>query len=167
MRDDTHSPDHTDHLLCLRWAAWHHSRRLYAPPPPKSLLARMRVTSRGIPETPDAPNDVELNQLNRAITAQPRNEQKMTFMCYYLYRVPVKSLMSHYHLSRDGLNSRIRRFRERVIISQHALIASRYVDETVIELSRKRRESAQRARAARCARRVANTEDAHKKAEIS
>ncbi|MEX3929764.1 hypothetical protein AB4Y36_38135 [Paraburkholderia sp. BR10936] len=155
--------DSDDHLLCMRWADWHHSRRLYAPPPPKNLLAKMRVPDATIPNPPDAPNDPELNQLNRAIAAQPRTEQKMTFLCYYLWRIPVADLMTYYHLGRDGLNSRIRRFRERVILGQHALLARRYVDENVISLALRRRQSIAHCNATRthCGR-PAKNEDAHK-----
>lgn len=138
--NDSGSRESDDHFLCLRWAAWHHSRRLYAPPPPKNLLAKMRVPDATILEAPSAPNDPELCFLNRAINAQRQNEQKQTFLCYYLHRIPVPALMDHYSLTREGLKSRIERFRRRVIVGQHALIAGGFIDSNVIELARRRRD---------------------------
>jgi hypothetical protein len=153
----------SDHMLCLRWAAWHHSRRLYAPPPPKNLLARMRIPDATVPNPPDAPNNPNLYQLNRAITAQPRNAAKMTFLCFYLYRIPIADLLTHYHLGRDGFNSRIRRFRERAITAQKALLAQRYVDEKIIDMASRRRASIEHCNAtrARCGR-LPKNEVAHK-----
>jgi hypothetical protein len=107
----------------------------------------MRIPDATIANPPDADNDAELHELNRAIRAQRRDEQKMTFLCYYLYSIPISALLDHYELSRAGLKSRIERFRARVIIGQRALLAGRYLDENVIQIATHRREAIQHARA--------------------
>jgi hypothetical protein len=123
----------------------------------------LRIPDATIPDPPDAPNAPELNQLNRAIEAQPRNAAKMTFLCFYLYRISIADLLDHYHLSRNGFNSRIRRFRERAITSQKALIARRYVDEKVIDIASRRRASIDHCNATRSrVGRPAKNEVAHK-----
>jgi len=141
MPHDDHRRDSDDHLLCLDWAAWRHSRRLYIPPPPKNLLAKMRVPDRTILDGPDAPCSQDLNFLNKAIEAQPNSNLKTRFMCYYLHSIPVPALLEHFGISRSGLVSGIERFRSRAITDQKLLIAGRCVEDRVVALAEFRRAS--------------------------
>ncbi|MEX3859659.1 hypothetical protein AB3X94_37345 [Paraburkholderia sp. BR10923] len=143
LRDD-HRRDSADHLLCLRWSAWYHSRRLYIPPPPKNLLAKMRIPDPTVLDGPDAPCAQELNFLNKAIEAQPPGKLKQRFFCYYLHCIPVPALLDHFQLSRAGLMSGIERFRSRAITDQKALIAGRSIEDRVVTLSAFRRTLAER-----------------------
>lgn len=124
------------HLFCLQWAHWHRTRKLFAPPPPKNLLARLR-TPPGLPSSlPDAPCDAELNRWNKAVNSEPMTDKKMAFICFYIWNLRVSDLMDHYDLSRDTIRDRIRYFRDqRVLRAYSALQCGRYVDSHVIRLS--------------------------------
>ena len=124
------------HLFCLQWAHWHRTRKLFAPPPPKNLLARLR-TPPGLPSSlPDAPCDAELNRWNQAVNSEPMTDRKMAFICFYIWNLRVTDLMDHYDLSRDTIRDRIRYFRERRVLRAYsALVCGRYVDTPVILLS--------------------------------
>lgn len=76
-----------------RWAAWHRSRRLFAPPVPQNILARMRPQP--VREAPDAILSADLSYFNLALLSQPEGKGKMAFYLYYLHDVrPVKLIAS-------------------------------------------------------------------------
>jgi hypothetical protein len=146
-------PTHNElHLHCLRWAAWHRSRRLLAPAIPKNLLGKMR-TPAGYGEGPDAEMSARLQLFNTAVNGQPMNDAKMAFLCYYLYRVRMTDLMDHYDLSKTTIFSRIETVRERAYLGHLNLMVARFVDDKVINLDarRKLRHQCGHSRARRCA----------------
>ncbi|TDR04350.1 hypothetical protein [Paraburkholderia silvatlantica] len=53
--------------LCLRWAHWHRTRRMFAPPIPKNILSRMQP--RRVREAPDVELSAELSLFNTASNA--------------------------------------------------------------------------------------------------
>ena len=125
------------HVAALTWAEWHHSRRLFAPPPPKNLLARMRAPSGG-PELPDAVLDARQQQYNRAVNAEPMTPAKMAFLCYYIHRIKIVHLMDYNDLPRRGLFRRIEYVRERVFLAYQHLETSGFNDPNVVSLAEQR-----------------------------
>jgi hypothetical protein len=79
--------------FCSMWAQWHRSRRLFAPPIPQNILARMRPQP--VREAPDAILSADLSYFNLALLSQPEGKGKMAFYLYYLHGVrPVKLIAS-------------------------------------------------------------------------
>ncbi|WP_338910734.1 hypothetical protein [Mycetohabitans rhizoxinica] len=99
------------HTLCMEWAAWHRTRKLYAPPPPRNVLALLREPAGK--EVPDAIADRALMLLHRVISFYPDGKEKTAFYLYYLYGArPVKRVASEMGLSRMGFYKALHRARE-------------------------------------------------------
>lgn len=97
--------------LCEDWAAWHRSRRLFAPPVPLNILARL--VPRKIGEVPDAICSSTLSFFNLAVLALPESVEKQTFYLYYIHRVKnIKAVASEMGISRSAFYKRVESFRE-------------------------------------------------------
>lgn len=89
------------HEFCTRWADWHRSRRLFAPPIPQNILARMRPQP--VREIPDAILSAELSYFNLSLLAQPEGAGKTAFYLFYLHRArPIKLIASEMEMTRSG-----------------------------------------------------------------
>jgi len=77
------------HMFATSWASWHRSRRLFAPPIPQNILARMRPQP--VREAPDAILSADLSYFNLALLAQPEGSGKDAMYYFYLHQIrPVK-----------------------------------------------------------------------------
>ena len=77
--------------FCARWAAWHRSRRLFAPPIPQNILARMRPQP--VRQPPDAILSADLSYFNLALLSIPEGNGKAAFYYFYLHELrPIKAV---------------------------------------------------------------------------
>lgn len=89
------------HQLCLDWSQWHRSRRLFAPPIPQNILARMRPQP--VREVPDAILSAELSYFNLALLSEPESAGKTAFYLFYLHQArPIKMIAAEMKISRPG-----------------------------------------------------------------
>ena len=92
------------------WGAWHRSRRLFAPPVPQNILARMRPQP--VREAPDAILSSDLSIFNLAVLAQEESAGKSAFFYYYLHQIrPVKLLAAEMGMTRAGFYKAMWAFR--------------------------------------------------------
>ena len=97
--------------FCQSWAAWHRSRRLFAPPVPQNILARMRPQP--VREAPDAIMSADLSYFNLALLGQPEGQGKMAFYCHYLHQVrPIKLVAAEMGMTRTGFYKAMWAFRK-------------------------------------------------------
>lgn len=117
------------HLLYQEWAAWHRSRRLFAPPVPPSLMSRLQPpVSSG--EEPDATCSARLSLLNTAILAQPESDAKMALYLYYIHRPKnLKWVAEKMGLSRNAFYKRVGACREQAYEAYLRLVAQGHVGE--------------------------------------
>ena len=77
--------------FCADWALWHRSRRLFAPPIPQNILARMRPQP--VRPVPDAILSADLSYFNLALLGLPEGKGKQAFYFYYLHQLrPIKMI---------------------------------------------------------------------------
>lgn len=94
-----------------KWGAWHRSRRLFAPPIPQNILARMRPQPTR--EVPDAILSSDLSIFNLAVLAQDESAGKKAFSYYYLHQIrPVKLAADELKLTRAGFYKAMWTFRK-------------------------------------------------------
>jgi hypothetical protein len=119
--------------LCLRWAAWSRTRRLFgAPRVPKNILARMQPGP--LREAPDAPTSAKLSAFNMAVAAQPDSDAKLSFLVYYLHPArSVKEAAYALGITRDAFYKRVRHFRRRAYRAMLALEAANDADRARIQ----------------------------------
>ncbi|MDM8356660.1 hypothetical protein [Pandoraea communis] len=99
------------HAFCEDWSAWHRSRRLFAPPVPANILARLVPRKVGV--EPDAICSSSLSFFNLAVLALPESIEKKTFYLYYIHRVKnIKAVASEMGVSRDAFYKRVDSFRD-------------------------------------------------------
>ncbi|MDN7965490.1 hypothetical protein QZM92_26275 [Burkholderia multivorans] len=105
------SEDQRIHEFCLKWASWHRSRRLFAPPVPRSLLARLQPEASG--EVPDANLSASASYFNLALLAMPEGRSKQAFYLYYLHNIrPVKLLADEFEVSNRAFYKMLGAFRK-------------------------------------------------------
>lgn len=115
------SEDKRIHEFCLKWAAWHRSRRLFAPPVPPSLLARLQPMPSG--EVPDAELSACASYFNLALLGMPEGRPKQAFYLYYLARVrPLKLLAEELEVSEQGMHKMIKTFRTNTHRAYHRIL---------------------------------------------
>lgn len=115
------SEDQRIHEFCLKWAAWHRSRRLFAPPVPPSLLARLQPMPSG--EVPDAELSACASYFNLALLGMPEGRPKQAFYLYYLARVrPLKLLAEELEVSEQGMHKMIKTFRTSTHRAYHRML---------------------------------------------
>lgn len=115
------SEDQRIHQFCQDWARWHRSRRLFAPPVPASLLARMQPLPSG--EVPDADLSAGASYFNLALLGMPDGKPKEAFYLYYLHRVrPVKMLADKYDMTEQGFYKMIKTFRSGTHKAYHRML---------------------------------------------
>jgi hypothetical protein len=117
------------HSLCLAWADWCMSRRLYLKPSlPPSLLGRLTSKGSGRPNTggPDAPNSAELAAFHIAFLAQPEDAlDRQVFELHYYRRVRnVKAAAEAVGVSRQHWYRLVADCRQRIYVGQRQILQS-------------------------------------------
>ena len=100
------------HGCCLAWANWCFTRRYFAPPLPKNILARMQPVDR-VAVAPDGPMDADMAFFNMAVhgLAQDMPSEYACFALFYVHRVPnVKAVAAELGIGRRTYYERMRRF---------------------------------------------------------
>jgi hypothetical protein len=96
--------------MCLKWSAWHRSRRLFAPPVPQNILARMRPQP--VRETPDALLSADLSYFNLALLAQPEGKGKQAMYYFYLHEIrPIKLVADEMGITTQAFYKALRKAR--------------------------------------------------------
>lgn len=121
--------------FCSQWANWHRSRRLFAPPVPQNILARMRPQP--VRESPDAILSADLSYFNLALLSQPEGKGKMAFYLYYLHGVrPVKLIASEmgfttqaFYKSLSKMRAETHRSYRRMVYGETILVSDSSVSE--------------------------------------
>jgi hypothetical protein len=123
--------------FCSMWAQWHRSRRLFAPPIPQNILARMRPQP--VREAPDAILSADLSYFNLALLSQPEGKGKMAFYLYYLHGVrPVKLIASEMGFTTQAFYKALRKVREDTHRSYRRMVYGETImvsDSTVSEIT--------------------------------
>lgn len=119
---ETGITDQDLHAYCLSWAHWCYTRRYFAPPLPRNILARMQPVDR-VAMPPDGPMDPDMAFFNMAVhgLAQDMPSEYACFALFYVHRVPnVKAVAVELGIGRRTYYERMRRFARKA----HALTAS-------------------------------------------
>jgi hypothetical protein len=110
------------HEMCLKWASWHRSRRIWAPPVPQNLLVRLQNLPGG--EVPDSELSAGASYFNLALLGMPEGKPKLAFYCYYLHRVrPLKLLADELEVTEQGMHKMIKTFRTNAHRAYHRMLA--------------------------------------------
>ena len=125
----TTEDNQTLHLFCQDWSAWHRSRRLFAPPVPQNILARMQPPTER-PEARDPILSADLSYFNLSILAQEESQAKMIFYLFYLHRARnIKAVAAEMGISTSYFYRQLRAFRDRAHRSYRAMIEGCEVPE--------------------------------------
>lgn len=117
--------------MLLNWAAWHRSRRLFAPPIPQNILARMRPQP--VREAPDAILSADLSYFNLALLAQPEGTGKRAMYYFYLHELrPVKLVADEMGITTQGFYKALRKARSETYARYRRMM--RGETETVSEI---------------------------------
>ncbi|VVE51611.1 hypothetical protein PCO31111_04758 [Pandoraea communis] len=111
------------HALCLQYGQWCRTRRFFAPPLPRSLLAQFQPPG-GLRVEPDAELIPEMSFFNMAVhaLADDHPEDAACFTLYYFHDVrPVKKIASAMGISRQAVYKRLRTHAARVEKTRHLL----------------------------------------------
>jgi hypothetical protein len=123
------------HLFCLRWAEWHRSRRLFAPPVPANILARMRGPAGG-GEVPDALLSANLSYFNLSVLAQKESQSKFIFYLFYLHRAKnIKAIAHEMGFSTSYFYRQLRTFRAEAYRAYRAMLNGQPVLEREEEMA--------------------------------
>jgi hypothetical protein len=119
--------------FCIEWSAWHRSRRLFAPPIPQNILARMRPQP--VREVPDAILSADMSYFNLALLSQPEGKGKQAFYYYYLHQLrPIKTVAAEMGFSVQAFYKAMHKTRGEVYRSYHRMIygSTLAVDKIVV-----------------------------------
>lgn len=120
------------HIVALQWGAWHRSRFLLSPARlPPNLLAAWRMPA-GSGELPDVGLSAKLTEYNRAVSHRPESDDKLAFLAYYLYGVPMRAITEHFERSRRTVFGYVEREREAIYLAHLKLICNHFADENVL-----------------------------------
>lgn len=123
------------HLFCLRWSEWHRSRRLFAPPVPANILARMRGPAGG-GEVPDALLSANLSYFNLSVLAQKESQSKFIFYLFYLHRAKnIKAVAHEMGFSTSYFYRQLRTFRAEAHRAYRAMMEGQRVVEREEEMA--------------------------------
>jgi len=124
-KEVTQNEDKRVHQFCQDWARWHYTRRMIAPPPPKSLLQRMtEPPGRDMgSEGPDVNLSASASYFNLALLGMPDGKPKQAFYLYYLHRVrPVKVLADEFEMTEQGFYKMLKTFRMNAHRAYHRML---------------------------------------------
>lgn len=109
------------HMFCQEWAAWHQTRRLFAPPVPKNILVRLQQQPAG--PVPDASLSSDLSFFNLSVLAQEESRGKLIFYLYYVHRVRnIKLVAEHMGMGASMWYRLMREFRAKAYRSYRRMM---------------------------------------------
>ncbi|VVE90412.1 hypothetical protein PBR20603_04396 [Pandoraea bronchicola] len=111
------------HALCLQYGQWCRTRRFFAPPLPRSLLAQFQPRT-GAGVEPDADLVPEMQFFNMAVhaLADDHPEDAACFTLYYFHDVrPVKKIASAMGISRQAVYKRLHAHAARIEKARHLI----------------------------------------------
>ena len=119
---DPTPPTSPDELLIEQWTRWQQTRRYYVPTTTHGRHTIGRHTSHTAPSLPEpdaAVCSTKMHALNRAITAQPRDQlETQAFLLYYVQRVrPIKTIADYLGISRQHCYRLQKQFVARVLVA--------------------------------------------------
>jgi len=131
VQDDNQHMDQ----FCNAWALWHRSRKLWVPPIPQNILARMRPQR--VREAPDAILSADLSYFNLAVLGQPESNAKLAFYLYYLHEVrPIKTAAAAMEISPQAFYKAFKKFRGEAYKAYRRMMSAeetKTVDKTVVD----------------------------------
>jgi hypothetical protein len=124
MSDEEIKDDNQEqHQFCLRWAEWHRSRRLFAPPIPKNILARMQPSKARMP--PDAILSADLSYFNLSLLAQPEGKGKLAIYYFYIHQLrPIKLVAEDMGFSAQAFYKSMRKTRGEAFRAYHKMVGA-------------------------------------------
>lgn len=121
MNEKVHNESQEQHIFCLEWAAWHRSRRLFAPPIPLSILARLRPQVSN--EVPDAPLSADLSYFNLAVLGYKECTGKDALYYYYIHHLrPIKTVAEAMEISTSGFYKAMREVRNEIYVAHKRMM---------------------------------------------
>ena len=125
---DPTTPTSPDELLLEQWTRWQQTRRYYVPTTThgRHTIGRHSGNStHGLPEPDDTVCSAKMHALNRAITAQPRDQlETQAFLLYYVQRVrPIKTIADYLGISRQHCYRLQKQFVSRVMVAARQIEA--------------------------------------------
>jgi len=109
-QEQKEDPNQELHLFCVDWGEWHRSRRLFAPPVPPTILARLQPSRVG--EVPDARLSADLSYFNLSVLAQPESTGKLAMYYFYVHQLrPIKAVAAEMGISTQGFYKAMRKAR--------------------------------------------------------
>lgn len=120
---DTTPPTSPDELLLEQWTRWQQTRRYYVPTTTHGRHTIGRHSSShpapSLPQPDDTVCSTKMHALNRAITAQPRDQlETQAFLLYYVQRVrPIKTIADYLGISRQHCYRLQKQFVARVLVA--------------------------------------------------
>lgn len=100
--------------LVYKWVGWHRSRRLFSPPIPQSILARIaEPPGRDFGyDGPDAELSASASYFNLALLAMPEGKPKQAFYLLYFHNIrPAKLIMDALELEKSQFYDMVKKFR--------------------------------------------------------
>ena len=114
-------PTSPDELLIEQWTRWQQTRRYYVPTQSAHAIGRHSSShpAHNLPEPDDTVCSAKMHALNRAITAQPRDQlETQAFLLYYVQRVrPIKTIADYLGISRQHCYRLQKQFVARVLVA--------------------------------------------------
>lgn len=118
---DTTPPTSPDELLLEQWTRWQQTRRYYVPTQSAHAIGRHSSShpAPNLPQPDDTVCSAKMHALNRAITAQPRDQlETQAFLLYYVQRVrPIKTIADYLGISRQHCYRLQKQFVARVLVA--------------------------------------------------
>ena len=115
-------PTNSYELLIEQWTRWQQTRRYYVPTTTHGRHTIGRHSGHPAPSQPQPDDTVcsaKMHALNRAITAQPRDQlETQAFLLYYVQRVrPIKTIADYLGISRQHCYRLQKQFVARVLVA--------------------------------------------------
>ncbi len=125
------SPSESAEHLLEQWTRWQQTRRYYVPTTTHGRHAIGRQNNHTAPSLPEpdgttpAVCSAKMHALNRAITAQPRDQlETQAFLLYYVQRVrPIKTIADYLGISRQHCYRLQKQFVARVLVAANQIEA--------------------------------------------
>ena len=121
-------PTSPDELLIEQWTRWQQTRRYYVPTATHgrhTIGGHSGNSTHVLPEPDDTVCSAKMHALNRAITAQPRDQlETQAFLLYYVQRVrPIKTIADYLGISRQHCYRLQKQFVTRVMVAARQIEA--------------------------------------------
>lgn len=122
MNEKVDNESQKQHVFCLEWAAWHRSRRLFAPPVPLNILARLRPHP--VNDVPDAVLSADLSYFNLAVLGYKECTGKSALYYYYVHQLrPIKTVAEEMKITTSGFYKAMREVRNEIYVAHKRMMA--------------------------------------------